>query len=437
MKIVIWDECDDQTQHKVLSRAPQTCSQATRDSVTSIIDQVAENGDAALLELTERFDGRILEKLGVGLEQLEQAAGKLPPSTKAAIDECYKNILSFHNASRPVNVQVETAPGVVCDARYIGIETVGLYVPGGKTPLPSSVLMMGVPARIAKCNYVVLCTPPNAFGDVDPGIAYAALLCNIRQLYLVGGAQAIAAMAFGTMTIPACNKIFGPGSIWVTEAKRQVASSMKNVSIDMPAGPSEVMVLADRSANPGFVAADLLAQAEHGSDSQAILVTDCERLAKHVVEEIERQVRQLDREKLIRQSLTHSSVVVVSDLKKGVDVANRYAAEHLILQTDEPEIVLKQIRAAGSVFLGQWTPEVLGDYCSGTNHVLPTSGWARSVNGLSTVDFMKRITVQSATQQGLVTLSDAATTLAEWEGLTAHAAAITIRLRALQRRNEA
>jgi len=430
MEILDWRKLDPAQQEQALARAPANRSRETTEAVADIIASVRDSGDAAVRELTRRFDQIDSESAAVTTGQREQAASELAEPVRLAIDLAFANLRKFHDAAKPDDLLVETVPGVVCQARYQGIDRVGLYAPGGRTPLPSSVLMMGVPAMIAGCRKVVLCCGPAPSGQLDPAIAYAAQLCEIHAVFQVGGAQAIAAMAFGTESVPACDKLFGPGSVWVTEAKRQVANSEIPVTIDMAAGPSEVMVVADALANPTFVAADLLAQMEHGADSQAILVTDSREMANRVVVEVERLASLLSREKLIRKSLLYSRVIIASDIDTAMEIANRYAAEHLIIQTEDAEALLPRVNSAGSVFLGPWTPEVLGDYCSGTNHVLPTCGLARSVNGLTTTDFMKRITVQTASREGLLSLAEAATTLANWEGLTAHAMAVTVRQQA-------
>jgi histidinol dehydrogenase len=395
--------------------------------VTQILQQVREQGDRALGELSIRLDGIDLTDFSVPASEWDSAARELPADVRQAIDQAASNIRAFHKAGRPRGYALETTPGVVCQTRYVGIDRVGLYAPGGGTPLPSSVLMMGIPAQLAGCRESVLCTPPSPSGTIHGAIAYAARVSGIQSIFKVGGAQAIAAMAFGTETVPACDKIFGPGSVWVTEAKRQVAAGSTSVTIDMAAGPSEVLVVADEQADAELVAVDMAAQMEHGPDSQAILVTDCPELAASVQQHLQRLASELSRQAFIDASARYSRCLVVDDLQQAVDVANQYAAEHLIIQTRDPEALLEQVTAAGSVFLGPWTPEVLGDYCSGTNHVLPTCGLARSVNGLSTSDFMKRITVQRATPSGLQALAATATTLAECEQLTAHAKAVTLR----------
>ncbi len=428
IETVSWNALDESGKMRVLQRAPQTRSSDIRQSVAAILGDVRGRGDQAVVELTARYDGIRRDDFRVSDAELQAACQRVAPALESALDAAWNNIHRFHQAGRPAGYGLETGPGVHCQARYCGIGRVGLYAPGGTTPLPSSVLMMGVPAQIAGCGQVILCTAPNADGTIDPGVAWAARRCQIRDIFLIGGAQAIAAMAAGTPTVPPVNKLFGPGSVWVTEAKQQVAASELPVTIDMPAGPSEVMVIADASACPRLVAADLLAQLEHGVDSQAILVTTDPKLARQVDTEIADLATRLLRAELVQKSLRHSRVILAESLTDAVQVANRYAAEHLIIQTENARQLSGQITAAGSIFLGPWTPEVLGDYCSGTNHVLPTSGYAASISGLSVVDFMKRITVQEATRAGLAQLGPVAAEIAESEGLTAHALAITTRL---------
>ncbi len=426
MNVLDWKKLDSTAQGIALQRAPSNVSPAIADKVAAIIDAVRSRGDVAIQEFTVQFENVTRKSIRASEKELDEACQKLPAAMRSAIDAAYDNVQAFHLRGRPADYSMETVPGVTCSARYTGIGRAGMYAPGGATPLPSSVLMLGVPAQIAGCGKRNLCTAPNRNGTIDPAIAWAARKCSITEVFLAGGAQAIAAMAFGTETVPATDKIFGPGSVWVTEAKQQVAR-IGTVAIDMPAGPSEVMILADGTANATFVAADMLAQLEHGCDSQAILVTTDRNLAHAVVKEVERLRLQLTRSNQIEQSLAHSGVILVSTLDEATDIANRYAAEHLIIQTADPAVLCDRITSAGSIFLGAWTPEVLGDYCSGTNHVLPTNGFARCMNGLSVSDFMKRLTIQQATRRGLAALAPVATTLAAWEGLTAHALAITIR----------
>lgn len=427
MQFVEWNNSDATARANALARAPQNRSEKTQLIVSDILKRVRRDGDAAVRELTMQLDGFDFVDLQVTPAECEQAIARLDDEIRRAIDAAYANIVKFHQAARPNGFSLETHPGVLCQTRYVGINRVGLYAPGGATPLPSSVLMMGVPAQLAECPDVVLCTPPAPDGGIDGAIVYAAKKCGINAIFKIGGAQAIAAMTYGTESVPVCDKLYGPGSIWVTEAKRQVAAGETATTIDMAAGPSEVMVVADRNANPQFVALDMAAQMEHGTDSQAILVTECRALGERVLQALLDLLPQLSRRDLIQASSNYSRIILVEDTRQAIEVANLYAAEHLIIQTDDADALLEQVTAAGSVFLGRWTPEVLGDYCSGTNHVLPTCGLARSVNGLSVADFMKRITVQRATPDGLTGLSETAITLANAEGLTAHALAVSLR----------
>jgi histidinol dehydrogenase len=338
------------------------------------------------------------------------------------------NVRVFHTAQQLAPLSVETTPGVRCERIVRPIDAVGLYIPAGTAPLPSAVVMLAVPAAIAGCPRRVICSPPDADGNVNSAILAAAALCGIDEVYRIGGAQAIAALAYGTESVPAVDKIFGPGSSWVTAAKQLVAADPDGAALDLPAGPSEVMVIADDQANPAFVAADLLAQAEHDESAQAILLTPSPRLAAEVAAAVTQQRSGLTRGGILDRSLAQSRILVVRDLSQAIDVSNRYAPEHLILEIESPRSWLAQIRNAGSVFLGAWTPESMGDYCSGTNHVLPTYGYARAYSGLSLHDFVKRITVQELTPAGLQELGPTAVTLAGMEGLDAHAAAVTLRL---------
>lgn len=427
MQILVWNQLSEDEQVQALSRAPQNRSASTRETVAKILGDVRTRGDEAVRELTRQLDGVDVPDCRLTNDEWESAISQVDHSVRQAIDAAYENIWTFHVAGKPQDISVETVPGVVCQARYVGINRVGLYAPGGATPLPSSVLMMGVPACIAGCQQVVLCTSPSSDGSISPAIAYAARRCGVQSIFRIGGAQAIAAMAYGTDSVPACDKLFGPGSVWVTEAKRQVAADDTVVTIDMAAGPSEVMVVADGNADPGFVAVDMAAQMEHGRDSQALLLTTCTDFAGKVAHQLDELLSTLTRAEMVGDSMEYTRAIIVEDLDQAIDIANRYAAEHLIIQTRDPQQWMPGVTAAGSVFLGPWTPEVLGDYCSGTNHVLPTCGLARSVNGLSVADFTKRITVQQATTTGLSALGATARRLALAEGLTAHALAVSMR----------
>ncbi|MCC8062908.1 MAG: histidinol dehydrogenase, partial [Rikenellaceae bacterium] len=374
-----------------LARPLKGGSDAIRSRVEGIVGRVQNDGDAALRELSNQFDGVRLDTLAVTAEETAAAEKQVPDDLKNAIRQARENIAAFHSAQRMEPVRVETMPGVVCEQRSIPIRSVGLYIPGGSAPLFSTVLMLAVPAHIAGCREIVLCTPPRKDGTVAPEILWTAQLCGVTRIFKVGGAQAVAAMAFGTQSIPKVNKIFGPGNRYVTAAKQLLGLSA--VAIDMPAGPSEVMVLVDETARPEFVAADLLSQAEHGPDSQAILVTTSPALASAVETEVEKQLAQLGRAEIAAKALAESRIFVVSSVVEMVGMANLYAAEHLIVETAEPEMIAAQVENAGSIFLGHYSPESVGDYASGTNHTLPTSGWAAAYSGVNLDSFCKKVTL--------------------------------------------
>jgi histidinol dehydrogenase len=392
---------------------------------------VRARGDQALRELTARYDHATLDELAVTDEEFAEAEARLSPELKAAVREAAGRIDRFHRAAATTAVSIETAPGVRVERVLRPIRRVGLYVPAGGAPLPSTAIMLGVPAAIAGCREVVLCTPLQANGRCDDAVLFAARATGVHKVFKLGGAQAIAAMAYGTESVPRCDKLFGPGNSWVTEAKLQVSGDPEGAAIDMPAGPSEVLVIADADANPRFIAADLLSQAEHGPDSQVLLVTPSEALLDEVEAEVERQRRELPRADVAAAALAESRLVLVSDLDQALDVSNRYAPEHLIIQTGNPRALLDGVAAAGSVFLGEWTPESLGDYCSGSNHVLPTYGYARSYSGVSVASFQTQVTVQEATAAGLHAIGPCAATLAAAEQLDAHRRAVTLRLDAM------
>ncbi len=393
-------------------------------AVEKIVADVASRGDEALLRYAREFDGVSLRDLRVSDEEISEGVSRVRPDVADAIRKAASQIRIFHEAQRPVPVRVESIPGVVCEQRAVPIRSVGLYIPGGRAPLFSTVLMLGIPARIAGCRSVVMCTPQGADRPVAPEILFAAREAGIDTIYKVGGAQAIAAMAYGTQTIGRVDKIFGPGNRYVTKAKQLVSSV---TAIDMPAGPSEVMVLADSSARPDFIASDMLSQAEHGPDSQAILVTDDASLPRKIMDEIERQTRMLSRGSSIERSLSGSRMIVMRSREEVIAFANRYAAEHLIINMSRPREVAMRIYAAGSVFIGPYSPESAGDYASGTNHTLPTGGWARSMSGVNIDSFMRKITYQELSPEGLAALAPVITAMAGAEGLDAHAAAVTIR----------
>ena len=428
MQRFIWKDLDASDQDALLRRPALAGGDGLQRQVADILARVRELGDRALLDLTREFDGVDVGDLLVSKPEFEAARTALEPEERSAIRMAAANISRFHRAQLPGPVSVETAPGVVCERLTRPIASVGLYVPAGSAPLPSTALMLGVPASLAECPTRILCTPPREDGRVDPAVLYAAGICDISIVVRVGGAQAIAAMAYGTETVPKVDKIFGPGNPWVTEAKEQVAADPGGAARDLPAGPSEVLVIADDTANPAFVAADLLSQAEHGVDSQVILLTPSDSLLGRVLTEIGVQAKRLSRREIVRRSLANSRAILVRDLSIAVEISNRYAPEHLILQVERPRTILDRVVAAGSIFLGPWAPESVGDYCSGTNHVLPTYGFARTYSGLGVADFLRTMTVQTLTAEGLRTVGPIAERLASLEGLDAHATAVRKRL---------
>ncbi|NIM69385.1 MAG: histidinol dehydrogenase [Xanthomonadales bacterium] len=422
-----WNQIDAPGREAALAR-PAANAGDLQQGVAEIIARVRQGGDAALRELTQRFDGCTPESLEVTPASLEASSDTVTAELEDAIAEAMQRIEAFHAAGMPGDTRLETAPGLSCEARYLPIRRVGLYIPGGSAPLISTVLMLAVPARLAGCGEVVLCSPPTPEGDIHPAIRYAAGRCGVTRLFRVGGAQAIAAMAYGTESVPKCDKLFGPGNAWVTEAKRQVAADPQGAAQDLPAGPSEVLVIADAGADPHVVCWDMLSQAEHGPDSQAIVVSDSDALLDGVQERLPALVETLPRASVLSQSLRHARLIRVDSLAQAIAVSNRYAPEHLIINCEPATPLAEQVTNAGSVFLGRWTPESLGDYCSGTNHVLPTNGYARAFGGLSVVDFQRRMTLQQATPEALATAGRAAMVLAEAEGLTAHREAVACRL---------
>ncbi|MDI9239497.1 histidinol dehydrogenase [Lysobacter sp. LF1] len=431
MRRVDWGALDAAAQARLLRRPAQIASSTTSAAVAAIIAEVRENGDAALRAFGARFDGVDIEDFRVCEDEFRNAVEQLPRTLRDAIDEAAERIAEFHRAGMLAPYHVDTAPGVRCERVLRPIRRVGLYVPAGSAPLPSTALMLGVPARLAGCTDVVLCTPPRRDGSADPAVLYAASRCGITQVFKAGGAQAIAAMAYGTERMPRCDKLFGPGNAYVTEAKRQVAMDSEGAAIDMPAGPSEVLVIADGGANPAFVAADLLSQAEHGPDSQVILLSDDDALLDAVAGELALQLEALPRADIARKALQASSAIRVASLEQAMHISNRYAPEHLILALRDARAWLPGVQAAGSVFLGDWAPEALGDYCSGTNHVLPTSGAARFSGGLNVSSFQVAITVQEVQPRGIQAIGPCAVELARAEGLDAHLQAVALRLKAV------
>ena len=428
MKVIKYptpDQWDD------LLKRPEIESENLFAQVQTILNEVKSRGDDALYEFNLKFDKIKLDSLLVKKEELQEANTLVSSALKEAIKVAYQNIYKFHSSQQVEEKKVETMAGVTCWRKAIPIEKVGLYIPGGTAPLFSTVLMLAIPAKIAGCKEVVLCTPPNTSGKIAPAILYAAQVAGVNKIYKVGGAQAIGAMAYGTESIPKVYKIFGPGNQYVTAAKQLV--SLKNVAIDMPAGPSEVAVLADESANPIFVAADLLSQAEHGIDSQVLLVTTHETLIQEVEEEIDKQLKNLPRRELTEKTLLNSKIILVQSIEEGMDIINSYAPEHLIVEVKNYHEVSKLVVNAGSVFLGSYTPESAGDYASGTNHTLPTNGHARAYSGVSLDSFVRKTTFQEITQEGLQKLGPTIEVLAQNELLDAHKNAVTLRLKTLQK----
>ncbi|MER5079135.1 histidinol dehydrogenase [Providencia stuartii] len=424
-----WSSCHANEQKALLTRPAIAASTNISAAVTQIIEQVKARGDSALIEFSQRFDKTAISTIRVSQDAVEQAATRLDDNIKIAMQTAIGNIRRFHEAQKPAAIQVETQPGVVCQQITRPIDSVGLYIPGGSAPLLSTVMMLGTPANIAGCRQVILCSPP----PIADEILYAAKLCGITDIFQVGGAQAIAAMAFGTESIPAVDKIFGPGNAYVTEAKRQVSQDHEGAAIDMPAGPSEVLVIADSQANPAFTAADLLSQAEHGPDSQVILLTDSQTFAQRVIDETEKQLAELSRADIARAALSASRVIIADSIAQCVEISNRYGPEHLILQTRNADELIEDITSAGSIFVGDWSPESAGDYASGTNHVLPTYGYTSTYSSLGLADFMKRMTVQKLSPQGLLGLATTIETLAQAESLTAHKNAVTLRVTELNK----
>ncbi|WP_392565479.1 histidinol dehydrogenase [Utexia brackfieldae] len=429
MKIIQWQQSTLSAQQALLKRPAITASDSITQTVSQIITRVKKEGDSALKALSLAFDKTAIETIKVSREAVTQAASRLSAELKTAMQIAKNNIETFHVAQQLSTITVETLPGVQCQQVTRPIQSVGLYIPGGSAPLLSTVLMLATPAKIAGCKQIILCSPP----PIADEILYAAQLCGVTDIYQIGGAQAIAAMAFGTDTIPSVDKIFGPGNAYVTEAKRQVCQYLDGAAIDMPAGPSEVLVIADSGANPAFIAADLLSQAEHGPDSQVILLTPDLTLAQAVANQVDTQLAQLSRQAIATKALTESRLIVTKDLAQCIEISNQYGPEHLIIQTREPEQLVDKIDNAGSVFLGDWSPESAGDYASGTNHVLPTYGYSSTYSSLGLADFQKRMTIQQLSPQGLLTLAPTVEIMAQAEQLTAHKQAVTLRVEALKK----
>lgn len=428
MQILNWASLTDTDRKAALSRSPLVGDASLEQDVLAIVNEVQIGKDAALKDFSQRFDGFAVEQLKLSMGDIDAACARVDEEVKLAVAQAIDNIDTFHQAQKFEPVSVDTQKGIRCELRSEPIEKVGLYIPGGSAPLISTVLMLALPAKIAGCEQRVLVSPP----PISDAIVYAANACGITEIFQVGGAQAIAALAFGTESVPAVDKIFGPGNRYVTEAKRIVSQDSRCVvSIDMPAGPSEVLLIADKDANAEFIAADLLSQAEHGPDSQVMLVTDCAKLAGEVNQALARQLELLPRIDIAQVALESSRTLLVEDMEQAAKVSNLYGPEHLIIQTQNSREVLKQIRAAGSVFLGAYTPESVGDYASGTNHVLPTYGYSRAVSSLSLADFSRRFTVQELSAEGLIGLSQTVMTLAAAEQLDAHKNAVAVRIASL------
>ncbi|MER2520646.1 MAG: histidinol dehydrogenase [Bdellovibrionales bacterium] len=431
MQILDWKALDDTSRKKALERPAMKHDAKLAQRVASILREVQENGDDALRAYNAQFDGAASgADIRVPQTQLKQAVESLAPELREAIERAKQNIACFHEAQKPRPIEVETMPGVRCGMQWRPLDTVGLYVPGGTAPLFSTVLMLAVPAKLAGCRRIALCSPPQKNGKgIHMATLAAATLCGVEEVFAMGGAQAIAAMAYGTQSVPKVDKIFGPGNAYVTSAKQQVAQDPKGAALDMPAGPSEVLVWADPPADPAWVAADLLAQAEHDTLSQVLCVTTSAELARSVAEQVATQAGRLPRHDIVRKSLESARIIVAPDRATALEIVNAYAPEHLILQTNDAEKLVPEIRHASAIFVGPWTPESAGDYASGANHVLPTYGYARAYSGLSLPAFMKSLSVQTLTREGLNALGPAIVAMAEAEGLEAHAEAVRVRLR--------
>lgn len=424
----VWSQLSAEQQRDLLQRPAQKAGDTLMSQVKSIIEQVREQGDSALLALTDKFDNVALTSVVLDMAQVRAQADKTDADVKRAIDTAYQNIRAFHAAQAPQPVRMETMPGIICEQRFAPLEKVGLYIPGGSASLPSTVLMCGVPAQLAGCEERVLISPPDKNGLLSPAICYAALKCDVTKVCLGGGAQAIAALALGTDSIPAVDKIVGPGNSYVTAAKQYVSQLPGGPAIDLPAGPSELLVIADDTADPIFVAADLLSQAEHGPDSQVILLSPSARMVEATRFELEKQLNELPRAEITAQAMQSSSLIVTTDLSEAASISQRYAPEHLSLQIASAEDWIERTNKAGSVFVGHYAPESGGDYATGTNHVLPTYGYARNYSSLGLADFYRRYTVQNLTPQGLKDLAPTIVALAAEEKLDAHLQAVSRRL---------
>jgi histidinol dehydrogenase len=427
MKIILYPERES---WEILCRRPEIDKSSLNDVVTDIVDSVKSDGDNALCRFSEKFDGIAPANLKVSLQELLESAGKIPENLKSAINMAKNNIEKFHSAQLITGPVIETSPGVRCWRKDVAVEKVGLYIPGGSAPLFSTLLMLGIPAKLAGCKEIVVCTPPGKDGNVSSLILYTANLIGLTEIFKVGGAQAIAAMAYGTESIPRVNKIFGPGNQYVTKAKELVQQD--GIAIDMPAGPSEVLIIADGNADPQFIAADLLSQAEHGTDSQVIMLTHNKELINEVKSEVYNQVNMLPRKETALKALENSKLILLPTPGDCIDFSNMYAPEHLIINTSCPELIMDRIINAGSVFIGSFSCESAGDYASGTNHTLPTNGFARSYSGISVDSFLKKISFQEITADGMRNLGPAIELMAEAEFLNGHKNAVSVRLKSLQ-----
>lgn len=426
---IYWSKIDKAQRSQLLQRPAMNANHKINEIVSKIIANVIENGDSALKSLSLEFDKVSIDTLRISPETALTSEAKLSDDLKTAIAIAKANITRFHEAQRIQPIVVETMPGVVCQQVTRPIESVGLYIPGGSAPLFSTVLMLAVPAKIAGAKKLVLCSPP----PIADEIIYTASLCGVDEIYQVGGAQAIAAMAFGTDSIPKVDKIFGPGNSYVTEAKRQVSQAINGAAIDMPAGPSEVLVIGDYRADPDFIASDLLSQAEHGPDSQVILLTESESQAFAVIEAVKSQLAELPRQSIASQALSHSHIIITQSISEAIEISNQYGPEHLILQIEDAISYVDKITNAGSVFVGDYSPESAGDYASGTNHVLPTYGYTKTYSSLGLADFQKRMTIQQLTPEGLLNLGPSIEIMASAEQLVAHKQAVTLRLATLKK----
>lgn len=430
MKLHTWNQLSEKEKQSLLQRPILLNDKKILSATQNIIDRVKSEGDQALLSLTQQFDHASLSenRIHVSKKEIKKAQQLIDKETFKAIRFAYQQIKKYHQSQKKFKTPVlQTQAGVYCERQQRPIDRVGLYVPGGSAPLVSTVLMLAIPAQLAQCPLTVLCTPPDRNGEINPYLIMAAQLCGIEKIYKVGGAQAIAAMAYGTESIPKVDKIFGPGNVWVTQAKLIVSQDSQGASIDLPAGPSEVMIIADNEANPNYVAADLLSQAEHGPDSQVILLALSKKYVAKVEQAIEDQLQKLPRHEIIEKALKQSQMIIVEDIEQAIAINNQYAPEHLVLQIKNPKRYTSRIKNAGSVFLGPWSAVTLGDYITGSNHVLPTGGFARCYSGLSVLDFMKFVNFQRVTQEGLKKIASAAIQLAKIENMSAHGQAVAVR----------